>query len=89
MLWSLGVELIGLVSACCIIWVADNFEGEGLGKDKGLGGLLADPTSGEIADFCGGSMTIAVCEINPAASLMLHLAHSLTLVSRYLELLGK
>ncbi len=55
------MELIGLVSACCIIWVADDdLEGGGLGKDEGLRRLLADPTSGEIADLCGGSMTVAV-----------------------------
>ncbi len=60
MLWTLGVELIGLVSACCTIWVADDLEGGGLGKDEVLGGLLADPTSGEIADLCGGIMTVAV-----------------------------
>ncbi len=60
MLWTLGVELIGLVSACCTIWMADDLEEGGERKDEGLGGLLADPTSGEIADLCGGNMTIAV-----------------------------
>ncbi len=54
------MELIGLVSACCTIWVADDLEEGGLEKDGGLGGILVDPTSGEIADLCRGIMTVAV-----------------------------